>query len=256
MKPFTVIIPARYSSTRLPGKPLLDLAGKTMIQRVYEQACKSDASRVVVATDDARIEQCVQGFGGAVCMTSANHESGTDRLEEVVNILGLDKDECVVNVQGDEPLIPASVINQVAKNLQESGAAMSTLSEKIHHEHEAFDPNAVKVVSDVNGFALYFSRAPIPWNRDTFSSEGGALPQQPSLQRHIGIYGYRVSLLRQFVEWGPCALEQAESLEQLRAMWHGVKIHVEQAVESPPPGIDTPSDLLAVRQILENGTVT
>lgn len=251
MKPFTVIIPARYNSTRLPGKPLLDLAGKPMIQRVYEQACQSDACQVVVATDDERIERCVKEFGGRVCMTSVGHESGTDRLEEVVNLLGLGEDECVVNVQGDEPLIPPVVINQVARNLQVSGAAMSTLSEEIKEEGVVFDANAVKVVSDINGIALYFSRAPIPWNRSTFSSDGGALPSQPQMQRHIGIYGYRVGLLHQFVQWGPCVLEQAESLEQLRAMWHGVKIHVEQAVESPPPGIDTEADLLAVRQLLE-----
>lgn len=250
MIPFTIIIPARYSSTRLPGKPLLDLAGKPMIQRVYEQAVQSDASRVVVATDDQRIEACVKGFGGEVCMTSANHESGTDRLAEVAQRIELSDDDCVVNVQGDEPLIPPSVINQVAQNLVNSGGAMSTLSEAIDSEQVAFDPNAVKVVNDKQGFALYFSRAPIPWNRDSFSSGGGVLPERMVMQRHIGIYGYRVGFLRQFVQWGPCVLEQVESLEQLRAMWHGVKIHVEQAVESPPPGIDTEADLIAVRALL------
>ncbi|MBV1922188.1 MAG: 3-deoxy-manno-octulosonate cytidylyltransferase [Pseudomonadales bacterium] len=250
MASFTVIIPARYSSTRLPGKPLLDLAGKPMIQRVYEQATKSDAARVVVATDDERINACVQAFGGEVCMTSPDHESGTDRLAEVAEKLALSDDDCVVNVQGDEPLIPPSVINQVARNLEVSGAAMSTLSEKIVSEGVAFDPNAVKVVCDKNGIALYFSRAPIPWNRDTFSATGGALSQKQALQRHIGIYGYRVGFLHQFVQWGPCALEQTESLEQLRAMWHGKKIHVEQAVEPPPPGIDTEADLVEIRKLL------
>lgn len=270
MTPFTIIIPARYSSTRLPGKPLLDLAGKPMIQRVFEQASQSAASRVVVATDDERIEACVKGFGGDVCMTSANHESGTDRLEEVARKLALKDDDCVVNVQGDEPLIPPAVINQVAKNLVESGAAMSTLSEVIDSAEVAFDPNAVKVVSDKKGIALYFSRAPIAWNRDDFSGIGSRSGEQvsdasnpaisptisptinPTMQRHIGIYGYRVGFLHQFVEWGPCLLEQTESLEQLRAMWHGSKIHVEQALESPPPGIDTEADLLAVRRLLEN----
>jgi len=251
MTPFSIIIPARYSSTRLPGKPLLDLAGKPMIQRVYEQARLSAADNIVVATDDERIEACVKGFGGEVCMTSPNHESGTDRLAEVVQQLGLADDHCVVNVQGDEPMIPPAVINQVAKNLLDSGASMSTLSEAIRSEDVAFDPNAVKVVCDKNGIALYFSRAPIPWNRNGFSASSGTLPQQLCMQRHIGIYGYRVGLLHQFVQWGPCALEQVESLEQLRAMWHGVKIHVEQAVESPPPGIDTEADLQAVRQLLE-----
>ncbi|PCJ44890.1 MAG: hypothetical protein COA99_06365 [Moraxellaceae bacterium] len=148
-------------------------------------------------------------------------------------------------------MIPPAVINQVAKNLQDSGAAMSTLSEVIRSEDVAFDSNAVKVVSDKNGIALYFSRAPIPWNRNGFSATGGTLPQQLCMQRHIGIYGYRVAFLHQFVQWGPCALEQVESLEQLRAMWHGVKIHVEQAIETPPPGIDTEADLQAVRQLLE-----
>ncbi|OUS06005.1 3-deoxy-manno-octulosonate cytidylyltransferase [Gammaproteobacteria bacterium 42_54_T18] len=251
MAPFTVIIPARYSSTRLPGKPLLDLAGKTMIQRVYEQAGQSDAGRVVVATDDERIKACVLEFGGEVCMTSPDHESGTDRLAEVAQQLALSEGECVVNVQGDEPLIPPSVINQVAGNLVGSGASMSTLSEVITSEEVAFDPNAVKVVSDKNGIALYFSRAPIPWSRDTFSIAGGGVPKQQLLQRHIGIYGYRVGFLHQFVQWGPCALEQTESLEQLRAMWHGAKIHVEQAVEPPAPGIDTEADLAAVRKLLE-----
>lgn len=250
MTSFTVIIPARYSSTRLPGKPLLDLAGKPMIQRVYEQACQSDARSVVVATDDERIKECVLSFGGEVCMTSASHESGTDRLAEVARHLALDESECVVNVQGDEPLIPPSVINQVARNLEVSGASMSTLSEEIESQEVAFDPNAVKVVCDKNGIALYFSRAPIPWSRDTFSSVGGALPQNQVLQRHVGIYGYRVGFLHQFVQWGPCALEQVESLEQLRAMWHGAKIHVELAVEPPAPGIDTEADLIAVRKLL------
>jgi len=251
MSTFSVIIPARYSSTRLPGKPLLDLAGKPMIQRVYEQAMKSQAKQVVVATDDERIERCVIGFGGQVCMTSSDHVSGTDRLDEVARQLCLSDDEIVVNVQGDEPLIPPSVIDQVAENITFSGASIATLSEVITDSSVVFDPNAVKVVSDEHGMALYFSRAPIPWNREGFTMTEGALPKAIQYQRHIGIYAYRVAFLSQFVRWGPCPLEQVESLEQLRAMWHGVKIHIRPAVISPPTGIDTPEDLAAVRALLE-----
>ena len=251
MSDFRVIIPARFASTRLPGKPLLDIAGKTMIQRVYEQACKSSALEVIVATDDARIEAAAIAFGAKVIMTSSQHESGTDRLQEVVSKLGLKNDDIVVNVQGDEPLIPPQVIDQVAANLAGSEAGISTLSEIIVDAEFVFDPNIVKVVSDAQGYALYFSRAPIPWCRATYQPGRGELPTIMPVQRHIGIYGYRVSLLHDFVKWGPCALEKTESLEQLRAMWHGVKIHVEPALETPPPGIDTQEDLDRVLRYLQ-----
>lgn len=251
MSDFRVIIPARFASTRLPGKPLLDIAGKTMIQRVYEQACKSSALEVIVATDDARIEAAATAFGAKVIMTSSQHESGTDRLQEVVSKLGLKNDDIVVNVQGDEPLIPPQVIDQVAANLAGSEAGISTLSEIIVDAEFVFDPNIVKVVSDAQGYALYFSRAPIPWCRATYQPGRGELPTIMPVQRHIGIYGYRVSLLHDFVKWGPCALEKTESLEQLRAMWHGVKIHVEPALETPPPGIDTQEDLDRVLRYLQ-----
>lgn len=251
MTEYRVIIPARYASTRLPGKPLLDIAGKPMIQRVYEQACLSQAREVIIATDDARIEAVAQAFGANVVMTWDDHESGTDRLEEVVTKLGLADDEIVVNVQGDEPLIPPQVIDQVAQNLANSRAGISTLSEPIESIETVFDPNAVKVVADANGYALYFSRAPIPFSRDTYkaASLSGTMPTHMSVQRHIGIYGYRVSLLHDFVSWGSCALEKTECLEQLRAMWHGVKIHVEQAAVTPPAGVDTQADLDRVRAI-------
>lgn len=253
MSEFKVIIPARYGSTRLPGKPLLDLGGKTVLERVYRQAAKSDANEVIIATDDERIEACAKGFGAPVVMTSPDHESGTDRLQEVAAKAGLADDAIVVNVQGDEPLIPPVVINQVAKNLARANASIATLCEPIEDEETAFDPNAVKVVFDQNGIALYFSRAPIPWNRATFSAQGGALPEKMALHRHIGIYAYRVKLLHDFVGWGPCALEQTESLEQLRAMWHGHRIHVERAIQTPPTGIDTQADLDKVRQLIASG---
>lgn len=247
MPEFRVIIPARFASTRLPGKPLLDIAGKPMVQRVYEQAKMSAASDVIVATDDSRIQAAVESFGGKVVFTSSEHASGTDRLEEVVRFLSLSDDEIIVNVQGDEPQIPPSVINQVANNLGNSDASMATLCEKIQDEETAFDPNAVKVVMDKSGYALYFSRAPIPWNRANFSAQGGALQPGMALYRHIGIYAYRASFLHEYVGWEPCELEQTESLEQLRALWHGKKIHVERAQETPPPGVDTLSDLEKVR---------
>ncbi|MCG8669905.1 MAG: 3-deoxy-manno-octulosonate cytidylyltransferase [Pseudomonadales bacterium] len=253
MSGFRVIIPARYGSTRLPGKPLLDLGGKTVLQRVHEQALKSDAEEVIIATDDERIFKCAESFGARVVMTSPNHESGTDRLQEVVSLAGLAGESIVVNVQGDEPLIPPSVINQVANNLAGANASIATLCEPICDEETAFDPNAVKVVFDKNGLALYFSRAPMPWNRDTFSAQGGALPDKMSMYRHIGIYAYRVSFLHDFVTWGACPLEQTECLEQLRAMWHGHRIHVEQALEMPPTGIDTPADLEKVRKLIASG---
>ena len=251
MTEFRVIIPARFASTRLPGKPLLDIAGKPMIQRVYEQACKSGATDVIIATDDPRIEQAAREFGAEVVMTSAHHESGTDRLEEVVSKLGLADDAIVVNVQGDEPLIPPQVIDQVAQNLANSEAGISTLSEIIDDAEFVFDPNVVKVVSDAQGYALYFSRAPIPWCRATYQPGRGELPTIMPVQRHIGIYGYRVGLLHDFVKWGPCALEKTESLEQLRAMWHGVKIHVQPALQTPPPGVDTAEDLERIRRLLQ-----
>ncbi|ROS00281.1 3-deoxy-manno-octulosonate cytidylyltransferase (CMP-KDO synthetase) [Sinobacterium caligoides] len=245
---FTVIIPSRYSSTRLPGKPLKDLAGQTMIERVYRQALRSEAERVVIATDDVRIEELAKNFGAEVCMTRADHESGTDRLQEAAAALGLSATDVVVNVQGDEPLIPPAIINQVAENLASHPAsAMSTLSIAIDDAAEFYDPNCVKVIANVQGTALYFSRSPIPFPRD---EKTGALPTAMIAQRHIGIYGYRVGLLNDFVQWPVSPLEATEKLEQLRVMWHGHHIHVETACELPPAGIDTEADLLRVRHYL------
>jgi 3-deoxy-manno-octulosonate cytidylyltransferase (CMP-KDO synthetase) len=243
---FSVIIPARFASSRLPGKPLADIAGKTMIERVYEQALKSDCSQVVVATDDKRVEQACVGFSAPVCMTASDHESGTDRLHEAALKLELADDHIVVNVQGDEPLIPPALINQVAQNLASNDkAGMATLSISINDMEEFLNPNAVKVVASDNGQALYFSRAPIPWPRDNVDE----LPSYYKAQRHIGIYAYRVSFLKQFVNWPISCLEQTEKLEQLRAMSNGVVIHVAQACEMPPAGIDTQQDLDRVREL-------
>jgi len=250
---FYVVIPARYASTRLPGKPLLDIAGKTMIQRVYEQAAQSDAKEVWVATDDQRIVEAVNAFGGKVCLTRDDHTSGTDRLHEVAEQRGWDKDVIVVNVQGDEPMIPPAVINQVAQNLaSNTEAGIATLCEKIADVETFLDPNAVKVVADENQFALYFSRAPIPWPRDAFMQEPKKLPEDFSAFRHIGMYAYRAHFLHQFVQWSAAQLESCESLEQLRAMANGVKIHIEEACEQVPPGVDTEKDWQAMQALLQN----
>ncbi len=245
---YTVVIPARYQSTRLPGKPLADIAGKPMIQWVYEQALKAGAEQVVVATDDQRIYSVVKEFGGEVCMTSTEHESGTERLAEVVQKLALPAEHIVVNVQGDEPLIPAEIIQQVADNVASSCAPMATLGVAIESVEEAFNPNAVKVVADTNGYALYFSRAPIPWDRESFSKQPEQLKH--GMMRHIGIYGYRAGFIERYVSWEASQLEKVESLEQLRVLWNGEKIHIEQAKISPPAGVDTPEDLEHVRQLL------
>lgn len=245
---FSVVIPARFSSSRLPGKPLLDIVGKTMIQRVYERASQSSAQRVVVATDDARVATAVRGFGGEVCMTSTDHESGTDRIQETAGQLGLEPDHLVVNVQGDEPLIPASIIDQVAVNLAANPeAGMATLSVPIDDPAQFNDPNCVKVVTDKLGLALYFSRAPIPFPRDRESLE---LPRSGAF-RHVGIYAYRVAFLHRFVAWPMSQLEATEKLEQLRALENGVRIHVAEAAEIPPAGVDTEHDLGVVRKILQ-----
>ncbi|WP_027856986.1 3-deoxy-manno-octulosonate cytidylyltransferase [Marinobacterium jannaschii] len=251
---FSVIIPARFASTRFPGKPLADLAGKPMVQHVYEKACQSEAARVIVATDDQRIADVANSFGAEVCMTSADHPSGTDRLQEVVASLGFYADDIVVNVQGDEPLVPPRLINQVAHNLQaELDASIATLSEPIEEIEALLNPNVVKVVSDQRGMAMYFSRAPMPWPRDQFATGEGRdqMPQGFDWQRHIGIYAYRVKLLNDFVKWPPAPLEQTECLEQLRAMWNGARIHVAEADEQPPAGVDTPEDLERIRAYLE-----
>jgi 3-deoxy-manno-octulosonate cytidylyltransferase (CMP-KDO synthetase) len=248
---YTVIIPARFASSRLPGKPLLDIGGKPMIQHVWERALDSDANRVVIATEDQRVFDACQGFGAEVVMTLASHESGTDRLQEVVSQLKLTDEEIVVNVQGDEPLIPQAAIAQVAENLAAKPAAgIATLGEVITDIEVVFNPNAVKAVTDTQGYALYFSRAPMPWCRDDWAGDELSLPAGAPFLRHIGIYAYRVGFLHEFVRWPMGILESFEKLEQLRAMENGVRIHIAKACVDIPGGVDTEADLQKVRSIL------
>lgn len=251
---FTVIIPARYASSRLPGKPLADIHGKPMIIRVMEQAQKSSTSRVIIATDNQQVFDVVQSYGGEVVLTSDKHNSGTERLAEVINTFQLANDEVIVNVQGDEPLIPPIIIDQVADNLVKYKTGMATLAVPIVSVEEAFNPGAVKVVMDKDGYALYFSRATIPWERDRFAQ----LSEQNKLDsigdfylRHIGIYAYRAGFIRQYIQWAPSALEQIEMLEQLRVLWYGEKIHVAVAKQAPAIGVDTQEDLDKVRALFQ-----
>jgi 3-deoxy-manno-octulosonate cytidylyltransferase (CMP-KDO synthetase) len=237
---FRVIIPARYASTRFPGKPLVKIAGKTMIQYVYESAVKSGAASVVIATDDERIKKAAKAFKAEVCMTSPDHESGTDRIAEAVVKLGYEDDDIIVNVQGDEPLIPSETIKLVAKNLAVfENAKTATICEPITSAEELLDPNVVKVVLNKRGYAMYFSRAPIPWNDKKIKTKH---------YRHRGIYAYRVNFLLEFIEWEPCPLEQMERLEQLRTLWNGGKIHVGLIKDKIPTDINTPEDLEKIKK--------
>jgi len=248
---FKVVIPARYDSSRLPGKPLLPIAGKPMIQHVYERACESKATAIIIATDDKRIQRVAQDFGADVCMTSRNHLSGTDRLAEVAELRGFQDDEIIINVQGDEPCLPAKLIDQVAEDMiQHKKADIATLYRQITEDRHIFDPNVVKLVMDAEGYALYFSRAPIPWMRDHFNVDSTLPPELPH-HRHIGLYGYRASFLKHYTELSDCILEQEESLEQLRALYYGKKIHLTEAKIDPGHGVDTADDLNAVRKLLD-----
>jgi 3-deoxy-manno-octulosonate cytidylyltransferase (CMP-KDO synthetase) len=241
-----VIIPARYASTRLPGKPLADIAGKPMIVRVAECARASGATRVVVATDDARVYDAVRAADVGAIMTRSEHVSGTDRLAEAIDKLGLDDDAIVVNLQGDEPLMPPRLIRDVADRLAAHPAAvMATACHAIAGRDEFLNPNVVKVVTDHEGYALYFSRAPIPWPRDAMAARtGGPI----KAFRHIGLYAYRAGFVARYAAWPPCPLETTESLEQLRVLWHGEKIIVVEAEAAPAAGVDTPEDLERVRK--------
>jgi 3-deoxy-manno-octulosonate cytidylyltransferase (CMP-KDO synthetase) len=249
---FHVIIPARYASTRLPGKPLRLIAGKPMLQHVYERASGSGAESIVVATDDERIARVAEGFGAYVCMTSAQHRSGTERLAEVLECLSISDEEIVVNLQGDEPLMPPVLLSQVASDLDTHGeAVIATLWTPITRIHELFNPHVVKVVVDRQGYALYFSRAPIPWDRTAFPVTDGMLPAGHAHCRHLGLYAYRVGFLKEFVRMPVCRLEEIEALEQLRVLFSGQKIFVAEAVEDCPPGVDTEDDLARVAAVLE-----
>jgi 3-deoxy-manno-octulosonate cytidylyltransferase (CMP-KDO synthetase) len=258
---FRVVIPARYASSRLPGKPLADIGGKPMVVRVAERALASGADEAIIATDDARVQQAVEKAGYHALMTSPEHASGTDRLAEVAEILDCEDDDIIVNVQGDEPLIAPALIRECALSLsQHEQAAIATLAHPIFSTEEFRNPNVVKVVTDEQGYALYFSRAMIPWPRDAFvsanlSPQSSALDTQFSLPeglpvlRHIGLYAYRARFLREFAGLAPAPLERFEMLEQLRALWHGYRIAVAVTPEAPGAGVDTPEDLARVRKL-------
>jgi len=272
---FKAVIPARHASTRLPGKPLLEIAGKPMVVHVVERAIESGAAEVWVATDTQAIADAVAAYGYHACLTSPDHATGTDRIAEVVARRGWRDDAIIVNVQGDEPLIAPRLIREVAQHLvAHPQAAISTACHAIHDRETLFNPNVVKVVADRQGFALYFSRAPIPYARDAWanasplhagarasgSAPGGDAPcgctPHPSLPeglpayRHIGIYAYRAAFLKEYHRLEPAAMEQFEALEQLRAMWHGYKISVVETDEAPAAGVDTPEDLERVRKLI------
>ncbi|MTD26606.1 3-deoxy-manno-octulosonate cytidylyltransferase [Erwinia sorbitola] len=246
---FVAIIPARFASTRLPGKPLVDIHGKPMVVHVMERALESGADRVIVATDNQEVARAVEAAGGEVCMTRPDHQSGTERLAEVIDHYQFPDDTVIVNVQGDEPMIPPVIIRQVAENLANSSAGMATLAVPVESAEEAFNPNAVKVVRDANGYALYFSRATIPWDRERFAISRDAIGDH--FLRHIGIYAYRAGFIRRYVRWEASPLEQIELLEQLRVLWYGEKIHVDVAKAIPSVGVDTPEDLLRVRAAMQ-----
>ena len=248
---FRVVIPARYASTRLPGKPLLDIAGKPMLQHVWERACRSGAESVFIATDDPRIVDVAQSFGAQVCMTGAHHRSGTERLAEVAEQQGEPDDRVYVNVQGDEPLLAPELVRQTAEDLlAHPDADIATLAGTIDDADTLFDAAAVKVVTDAGGYALYFSRAPIPWDRDAFAGDARVLPPGHGYRRHIGLYAYRVRYLREHATLPPAWCEQAENLEQLRALHAGRRIHVADAIVPPGPGVDTAEDLDRVRRLV------
>ena len=247
---FIAVIPARFASTRLPGKPLVDIAGKAMVVRVAEQAAKSGAQEVVIATDHAEVKRVAEQHGWRTLMTRADHVTGTDRLAEVVAQLQLVDEAIVVNVQGDEPLVDPALIRAVADALgANSAAAIATAAHPINDAREFFNPNVVKVVCDAKGFAQYFSRAPIPYARDAFSQNRDALPLSFPALRHIGIYAYRASFLKRFAALPGAPAEQFESLEQLRALYHGYHIAVAVWRGALPPGVDTPDDLEKVRAL-------
>lgn len=242
MTDFVVAIPARYASTRLPGKPLREIGGVPMVLRVARRALDAGAREAWVATDDERIVTALQGSGVRVAMTAASHASGSDRLAECADIAGWPDDMIVVNLQGDEPFAPAAGIRKVAETLETSGTEMATLAAEIVDPDEFFDPNAVKLVRDADQNALYFSRAPIPWHRDAFVHNRRVLMPGECL-RHIGIYAYRAGFLRRFAAMPPGRLEQIESLEQLRALEAGFRIAAALTPEPFPPGVDTEEDL-------------
>jgi 3-deoxy-manno-octulosonate cytidylyltransferase (CMP-KDO synthetase) len=253
---FTVLIPARFASTRLPGKPLLDIVGKPMVIRVAERAQASGAERVVIATDDERIRAAAVQHGIEALLTRGNHATGSDRLAEAAVALRLDDRAIVVNVQGDEPLLEPALIREVADALRaHADASMATACHLIEDPEEGFNTNVVKVVLDHAGYALYFSRATIPWARDAFAVTRGKLPLGLPLYRHYGLYAYRVGFLCHYPSLAPAQIERFEALEQLRALWHGHRIAVHITKGTPAPGVDTQDDLDRVRALYAAGKV-
>jgi 3-deoxy-manno-octulosonate cytidylyltransferase (CMP-KDO synthetase) len=254
---FAVLIPARLASTRLPDKPLADIAGKPMVVRVAEQAAKAGATRVVVAADDARIIDACAAHGVQAIMTGQHHASGSDRLAQACELLYLDGDDVVVNVQGDEPLVEPALIARCAQLLQERpDCVMSTVAHPIATLPEFTNPNVVKVVLDAQGRALYFTRASVPWWRDGNAGAGIQALPVPAPLRHLGLYGYRAGFLRRFPQLPPAPLEQCEALEQLRVLWHGERIAVHVAAQAGGPGVDTPEDLARVRALFSEGKLS
>ncbi|MEQ1545713.1 3-deoxy-manno-octulosonate cytidylyltransferase [Methyloglobulus sp.] len=248
---FKVVIPARYASTRLPGKPLLDIAGKPMIAHVCERAQLAGAEEVVVATDDERIMKTVTDLGIRAIMTRPDHQSGTERINQVAELCGWSENEIIVNVQGDEPLIPPEIIQELAAVLEgQQQAGIATLAAKILDQEEIFNPNAVKVVLNKAGYALYFSRAPIPWDRDGFAKQNKHVSKKMPYYRHIGMYAYTVAFLKRYCQWESSVLETVESLEQLRILWHGEAIRVKVVAGIPPAGVDTVEDLIRVEELI------
>ncbi len=254
MAGFVVIVPARLASTRLPRKPLADLAGEPMVVRVARRAAESGAERVVVATDSDEVIDACRAFGVDAVLTRAEHPTGTDRLAEAADLLRLAEETIVANVQGDEPLLPPAVVADVAALLARRGdCAIATAAHPLRDAAEFFSPNVVKVVTDAGGRALLFSRAPIPWSRDAFAADRARLPAGLPAWRHVGLYAYRAGFLRQFPRLPRAPIEEHESLEQLRALWHGFGIAVLPLAQALPPGVDTAEDLQAVRALLAGG---
>lgn len=248
---FRVVIPARYASSRLPGKPLADIGGRPMVLRVLERALQAGAESVTVATDDVRVQRAVEAAGYQALLTSPDHQSGTERLVEVAETLDWPDDALVVNVQGDEPLIDPALIREAARQLVlHDDAVMATLAHPIHDHADFINPNVVKVVPDEAGYALYFSRAPIPWPRDAFSARQ-PMPHEFGALRHIGLYAYRAGFLRIYASLGRSPLERHEMLEQLRVLWHGYRISLGVTPIAPAPGVDTPEDLARVRALFQ-----
>ncbi len=254
---FRVMIPARYDSTRLPGKVLMDIGGKPMIQHVYERAIESGADSVVIATDNQKVAKVAQSFGARVCMTSAEHQSGTERIAEATLALDYAPDEIVVNVQGDQPFILPQAIRQVAEDLDKhDNVKVSSICERITHGEDLFNPSIVKVVLNWRNYAMYFSRSPIPYDVERFKekekekSKNGVAPNEQHY-RHIGLYAYRVHFLHEYIEWPACPLEKIESLEQLRILWNGIRMHMVISKERMPPEVNTPDDMEKIGEYLE-----